>query len=117
MSLPLPQPDVDLSVTEVRDRHARGEIELVDVREEYEFSAGRIADARHVPLDLLTVTAEVLDSPRPLVFYCRVGARSAHAAHAFRQAGYDAWSMTGGLREWTRAGLPLVPNGGRVADH
>ena len=52
-----------------------------------------------------------------MVFYCRLGARSGMAAQAFRRAGYDAWSMVGGLSEWDARGLPLEPEGGHVADH
>jgi rhodanese-related sulfurtransferase len=39
------------------------------------------------------------------------------AAAAFRRAGYDAYTMTGGLVEWEAHGLPLEPDDGHVADH
>ena len=39
------------------------------------------------------------------------------AAQAFRRAGYQAFTMTGGLTEWHRRGLPLEPEDGTVADH
>jgi rhodanese-related sulfurtransferase len=39
------------------------------------------------------------------------------AANAFRRAGYDAYSLDGGLTEWDKRGLPLTPEGGTVADH
>ena len=47
----------------------------------------------------------------------RVGVRSAMATQAFRASGYEAYSMAGGLMAWADAGLPLAPEGGRVADH
>jgi rhodanese-related sulfurtransferase len=37
------------------------------------------------------------------------------ATDAFRQAGYDAYNMAGGLLEWRAAGLPLEPDDGYVA--
>jgi rhodanese-related sulfurtransferase len=52
-----------------------------------------------------------------VVFYCRVGARSGMAAGAFRRAGFDAYSVDGGLTEWARRGFPLEPEDGAVADH
>ena len=109
--------DVDVSVEHVRDRHARGEIQLVDVREPYEHEAGRIAGARHVELERLAANAETLDRDRPLVFYCRLGARSGMAANAFRRAGFDAYSMVGGITAWDEQDLPLEPTDGHVADH
>ena len=52
-----------------------------------------------------------------MLFYCRVGARSGMAANAFRRAGYEAYSVDGGLTEWARRGHPLEPEDGTVADH
>ena len=102
---------------QVADLHAKGQIELVDVREPYEHDAGRIAGARHVEMSRLTDEAGSFDSERPLVFYCRVGARSAVAAQAFRASGFQARNMKGGLLAWSAAGLPLEPDDGSVADH
>ena len=39
------------------------------------------------------------------------------AANAFRRAGYDAYSMIGGLTEWHERGYPLEPEDGTVAEH
>jgi hydroxyacylglutathione hydrolase/adenylyltransferase/sulfurtransferase len=39
------------------------------------------------------------------------------AADAFRRAGFDAYSLAGGLLAWERQGLPLEPADGRVASH
>jgi rhodanese-related sulfurtransferase len=49
------------------------------------------------------------------VFYCRSGSRSAMAAQAFSGAGWDAHNMSGGLLEWSSAGLPIEPDDGYVA--
>jgi hydroxyacylglutathione hydrolase/adenylyltransferase/sulfurtransferase len=106
-------PDVDLEPRRVDELHREGSVELVDVREPYEWEAGRVSGARHVELaDLHRLAPE-----RPVVFYCRVGARSAMAAVAFRRAGYEAYSMAGGLEAWQADGLPLDPPDGGVAPH
>ena len=39
------------------------------------------------------------------------------AANTFRRAGYDAYTMSGGMVEWEALGLPLEPEDGHVADH
>jgi rhodanese-related sulfurtransferase len=65
----------------------------------------------------LSAAAEDFDRDRPVVFYCRVGARSAMAAQAFRASGFEAYSMQGGLVRWAREGRPLSPEDGYVADH
>jgi rhodanese-related sulfurtransferase len=91
--------------------------QLIDVREDYEWDAGRIAGARHVTLGEVAAQAATIDRERPVVFYCRVGSRSTMAAQAFRQAGYDAYSMDGGLEAWAAEGHPLEPTDGAVAPH
>ena len=108
---------LDVTPADVRARHERGEIALVDVREPYEYAAGRIGGARHLELGRLAAEADSIQRDRPVVFYCRVGARSAMAAQAFRRAGWEAYSMAGGLEAWARAQLPLDPEDGHVADH
>ena len=72
---------------------------------------GRLVELAEVPAQ-----ADTIDRERPLVFYCRSGARSAMATDAFRNAGFDAHNMAGGLLEWHAAGLPIEPADGYVAD-
>jgi hydroxyacylglutathione hydrolase/adenylyltransferase/sulfurtransferase len=110
------KPDIEVSPQEARELVERG-AQLIDVREGYEHEAGRIAGARHVELERLAAQAETIDRDRPVVFHCRLGARSAMATQAFRAAGYDAWSMAGGIQRWVEDGLPIEPDGGHVADH
>jgi rhodanese-related sulfurtransferase len=92
-----------------------GGAQLVDVREPYEHEAGRIAGSLHIELQRLPGEAATLDRERPVLFYCRSGSRSALAADAFAAAGFDARNLDGGLEAWVAAGLPIEPDGGRVA--
>jgi len=91
--------------------------QLIDVREPYERDAGYIADSRHIALAELTAQASTVERERPVVFYCRLGSRSDMAAQAFRTAGYEAYSMRGGLTRWAQEGRPLQPQDGYVAEH
>jgi len=91
--------------------------QVVDVRESYEREAGHIDGTRHIELLALSAAADTLERARPVVFYCRVGSRSQMAAQAFRAAGYEAYSMRGGLVRWAREARPLSPEGGYVAEH
>jgi rhodanese-related sulfurtransferase len=93
---------------------ARGEAQLVDVREPYEHAAGRIAGARHVELAALGAQADTIAREKPVIFYCRVGARSAMAADAFAASGWDAYNLSGGIISWSASGLPIE---GEIAAH
>jgi rhodanese-related sulfurtransferase len=85
------------------------------VRQGYEWEAGRIAGAAHIPLEDLPARAGELDRGRPVVFQCRTGSRSSFATQAFREAGFDAYNLAGGLEAWVEAGKPIEPEDGAVA--
>ncbi len=87
---------------------ADGSAQLIDVREGYERDAGHIAGSRHIALGDIAAEAETIDRDRPVIFQCHVGSRSLMAAQAFRQAGFDAWSMAGGLERWEQEGRPVA---------
>lgn len=110
---------VDESVTpeRVAELHNAGEIELIDIREPHEREAGHVPGSRHIQLAKLSQEADSIDRDKPVVLYCRMGARSAMAMQAFKASGYDAHHMDGGLLAWAEKGLPLDPEDGSVADH
>jgi hydroxyacylglutathione hydrolase/adenylyltransferase/sulfurtransferase len=93
------------------------EVQVIDVREVDEREAGHIERTRHIELARLTEQAGSVAREQPVVFYCRVGSRSLMAAQAFRAAGYQAYSMSGGLKRWVQEGRALEPEGGTVANH
>jgi rhodanese-related sulfurtransferase len=90
--------------------------QLVDVRADHEWEAGRIPGATHLPLAELSERVGEIDKDRPVVLYCRGGNRSTMAADALAAAGYDAVKMGDGIVGWSEAGLPLDPEAGRVAE-
>jgi rhodanese-related sulfurtransferase len=94
----------------------RDEYQFVDVREPYEWEAGRIAGATHLPLAELAERAGEIDKDRPVVLYCRGGTRSTMATEALADAGFDAAKLTEGIVGWEAAGLALEPEGGYAAE-
>jgi rhodanese-related sulfurtransferase len=109
--------DFDLEPKRVQELIESGEAELIDVREDYEWEAGRIAGATHIELERLAGRADELPKDKPVIFQCRMGRRSALATDAFRAVGFDAYNMRGGIQAWAEDGLALEPEGGTVADH
>lgn len=102
---------------EVFDR--RDEFTFLDVREWYEWEAGTVKDAIHVPIRQLSGRVDELARDRPVVVVCQVGQRSALAANFLTNLGFDAHNLEGGLEAWLAEGLPLVDgvgNGGDVVD-
>lgn len=94
-----------------------GEVTLIDVRTEAEFSGaggypccgrhGHIPGARHIQVEEILDAQDVRElvgepEGAELVVYCHSGARSASAAAALREAGYNARNYSGSWHEWSR---------------
>jgi rhodanese-related sulfurtransferase len=101
----------ECTIQDVVRRQALGEsFVLVDVREESEFSAGRIPGAKHIGKGVIERDIEEIipDPATPLVLYCGGGYRSALAAHNLQLMGYtNVISMDGGFRGWKESGLEI----------
>ena len=93
---------------EEADGLIRGGSLLLDVREDYEWDAGHVSSAVHIPLGLLADHIGELPSDRQVVVVCRSGARSARAAAFLTASGYDAVNLAGGMQAWAAVGLPFV---------
>lgn len=90
--------------------------QLVDVRADHEWEAGRIAGAKHVPLPQLPQRTDEIDSEQAVVVYCRGGNRSSMATAALNDAGFEAVKLSEGIVGWSEDELPLEPEGGYVAE-
>jgi rhodanese-related sulfurtransferase len=90
--------------------------QLIDVRADHEWEAGRIPGAKHLPLAELNERTGEIAQDRPVVLYCRGGTRSSMATEALAAAGYDAAKLTGGIVGWEEDGMPLEPEGGYAAE-
>jgi molybdopterin/thiamine biosynthesis adenylyltransferase/rhodanese-related sulfurtransferase len=96
----------EVTPAEVEARLGSGVV-LVDVREADEFEQGAIEGARLIPRGLLesSILMQVPDASREIVLYCAVGARSAFAAKALQDMGYErVSSMAGGFGRWKAEG-------------
>ena len=102
---------LEVSVEHTAVAMADGSAQIIDVREEYERDAGHIVGSRHIALGALASEAESIDRERPVIFHCHVGSRSLMAAAAFRQAGFEAYSMAGGIEAWEQDGRPVQTDG------
>jgi rhodanese-related sulfurtransferase len=108
------------SLTDIRAVHDRmAEIQLVDCRELYEWEAGRIEGAVHIPLNAIMGGAgSDLDTGTPIAVICRTGNRSELATMMLQARGFEAYNVEGGMEAWAAEGLPFTAgdgSAGRVA--
>src|SRR3954449_11316837 len=85
----------------VHEVMAIGDAIAIDVREQYEWDAGHIEGARHIPLGELPNRLDELPRDADIVFYCQSGGRSARALDVARDAGFArAKHLRGGFSAW-----------------
>lgn len=92
----------------------KDEVQILDVREPYEWEAGHVDGSIHVPLGQIMAGGEQgqLAADRPVMVVCRTGNRSELAALMLQARGIDAENVEGGLEDWAREGLPIVASDG-----
>jgi molybdopterin/thiamine biosynthesis adenylyltransferase/rhodanese-related sulfurtransferase len=100
-------PEID--VAEANRRRAAGAT-LIDVREQVEWDAGRIAGSLFIPVGSLAqeIAAAAPDRDTEIVLYCHSGVRSGLGAQQLQGLGYpNVVNMAGGIVAWRAAGLPI----------
>ena len=81
---------------------------LVDVRGDMEVAQGTIPGAVHIPMHLIPLRAGELPKDKPVVLFCRSGARSGQVCAFLAQQGHrNLHNLAGGIMAWARAGLPI----------
>ena len=78
-------------------------VELLDVREPWEFEVCRLEGSRLIPLSQLPLRLGELDAGRTTVVICHHGVRSLRAAAYLEHCGFgDVVNLSGGIDAWAR---------------
>lgn len=78
------------------------EIQLIDIRESYEWAGGSIKNAKNIPMgELLNQPDKYLDKNKKYYILCQSGMRSARTTLALHQAGFDVVNVKGGMSAYT----------------
>jgi rhodanese-related sulfurtransferase len=88
----------------------RAKASLIDVSDPAEFAAAHAKGSKNIPLKELETKLGVTckNKALPVIFICPLGKRSATAATLAKKMGYlEAISLSGGLRAWRDANLPI----------
>ena len=102
----------EITATELKRRIDLGEqLDLIDVREPYEFEIARIPAARLIPMGEVMKRRDELDANRTAVVFCRGGGRSAKIIADLKAAGYTGplVNLKGGILAWSDEVDPSVP--------
>lgn len=98
-----PKKMYEISVNELNEKLLAGEdIQLIDVRLDYEYGICHLETAQLIPLNDIENKANQISKTKPVVFYCHHGMRSAHAIKTLQKMdSFDnLFNLVGGIDAW-----------------
>ncbi len=100
-----------VSILQATQLFNQGKTLLLDVRDEAEFAAEHMRDARNIPLKQLPTRIAELDKfkAKTVIVVCASGVQSAKATNLLTGAGFaDVHSLDGGFAAWKTQGMPTA---------
>lgn len=75
-----------------------GKIDLIDIREPYEYSSGTIKTAKNIPMgNILDKPEKYLTKEKEYYIMCQSGGRSSRACDSLTRQGYNVVNVAGGM--------------------
>jgi rhodanese-related sulfurtransferase len=75
-----------------------GKIELIDIREPYEYQSGSLKTAKNIPMgNLLSQPEKYLNKTKTYYIMCQSGARSSRTCSVLSKQGFDVINVSGGM--------------------
>ena len=91
----------EITAEELANKLAANEdVNIIDVREDFEVEEGKIPQAKHIALGEVETRLSELDKGKHYYMVCRSGARSGNACQFLTQQGFDVTNMAGGMIAW-----------------
>ena len=82
--------------------------QIIDVRTKEEHQKAHIQNAQNIDFNSPTFNEDVakLDKQKPVILYCKGGARSAKCAQILQEAGFQKiYDLEGGLSKWRHSNI------------
>lgn len=76
---------------------ANEDLNIIDVREDFEVEHGMIPGAIHIPLGFIPERAPELDKSKEYIMVCKGGVRSANAGEYLESQGFKVVNLEGGM--------------------
>jgi rhodanese-related sulfurtransferase len=97
----------EVSIDELAVAVAAGQT-VLDVRENWEYEAGHVPTAKHIPLNTIPDRLSEISRTDQVWIICQAGGRSMTAANYLEAQGYNVVSVAGGTGAWIQSGKEVV---------
>lgn len=75
-----------------------GKVELIDIREPFEYKKGSLKTAKNIPMnDLLADPGNYLSKDKTYYIMCQSGGRSGNTTRALKKQGFNVINVAGGI--------------------
>ena len=74
--------------------------QLIDVRTPVEYSQGSLQGSVNMPIESFQYLKDSIDRSKPVLLYCRTGARSGMVKNYLDQLGFDQVHNIGGIKQF-----------------
>lgn len=79
-----------------------GKVELIDIREPYEYKSGSLKTAKNIPMGtLLSDPEKYLSKDKTYYIMCQSGARSGRTTKQLMKQGFTAINVAGGIGSYS----------------
>jgi rhodanese-related sulfurtransferase len=78
--------------------HLIGKVNIIDIREPYEYKGGSLLTAKNIPMgDLVNTPGKHLSKDKTYYIMCHSGGRSSRTCNYLAKQGFDVINITGGI--------------------
>lgn len=78
-----------------------GKVELIDIREPYEYKSGSIKNSKNIPMgNLLTSPDKYLSKEKTYYIMCQSGGRSGRSTRILTKQGFNVIDVAGGISSY-----------------
>lgn len=75
-----------------------GKVDIIDIREPYEYKTGSLVSAKNIPMDqLINNPDQYMRKDKTYYIMCQSGGRSGRTCNFLTQQGFDVMNVSGGF--------------------
>jgi rhodanese-related sulfurtransferase len=103
----------EITPKDLKARLDAGEdIDIIDVREDWEVAIGKVTPSIHIPMNSIPDRIHEISMDKPVVILCHSGNRSFQVSQWLTMQGYEnVMNLDGGITRWSKDVDPSINPG------